>query len=126
MICRRGWWGTLAALGVHPSPERGIPPSVQIVDALSLAWATLCTALGAVRIPVAQVVWTAMVVAFPLPTAGDLYSINRYVLMAWPAFFFTGWWLRRRPLSAAAVMVVGMAEIFVLARAHVAGAIFVG
>jgi hypothetical protein len=126
VICRRGWWGTLAALRIHPSPERGIPPSVQIVDALSLAWATICTAVGALRIPVAQVLWTAIVVAFPLPTAGDLFSINRYVLMAWPAFFVTGWWLRRRPLLAAAVMLVGMAGVFVLARGHVAGSIFVG
>jgi hypothetical protein len=125
-ILRRLRWGLLAELRIRPSPEAAIGPRVQIVDGLMTIWATCCAALGWLRLPLAQVVWIAAMLALPLPTGGNGYAMNRYLLEAWPAFFLTAWWLRRHRWLAAAVMVAGLAAMFLFARDDVGGRTYVG
>src|SRR5579875_238521 len=125
-LMRRLRWGVLAELRIRPSPETAIGPRVQIVDGLMTIWATLCSALGWLRLPLAHVVWIAAMLAFPLPTAGNGYAMNRYLLEAWPAFFLTAWWLRRRRWLAALVMALGLMAMFLFARDDVGGLTYVG
>ncbi len=125
-LMRRLGWGVLAELRIRPSPVTEIGPRVQIVDGLMTIWATLCSALGWLRLPLAQVVWIAAMLVFPLPTAGNVYAMNRYLLEAWPAFFLAAWWLRRHRWLAILVMGLGLAAMFLFARDDVGGATYVG
>jgi hypothetical protein len=99
-------------------------PRTFVLDGVAVVWATACAAAGWIKLPLAHVVWIALMVGFPLATGGTQYSLNRYMLAAWPAFFFSGWLLRRAPLAAGALMAVDLAAMFVFTRDHVLG--FVG
>jgi hypothetical protein len=114
-LLRRLWLGLREVLHVRPSPiDRWYSSRVQILDGLMLLWATGCSLLGRVPLGLAHVVWILLMVAFPLPAGGNPMSTNRYLLVAFPAFYLVGWWLRRRPLLAVPVALTGMVAMFVL------------
>jgi hypothetical protein len=114
-LLRRLWLGMREALHVRPSPiDRWYSARVQILDGLMLLWATACGLLGRVPLGPAHVAWILLMVAFPLPAGGNPMSMNRYLLMAFPAFYLAGWWLRRRPLLAVPAALGGLVAMFVL------------
>jgi len=121
LLLRRAYHGLLGVLNLRVVPGW---PRTYVLDGVALVWGTACAALGWLRLPPAHALWTALMVGFPLLTGGTQFSINRYLLAAWPAFFFSAWVLRRVPLLAAAVMAVDLAAMFVLVQDHVRG--FVG
>jgi hypothetical protein len=114
-LLRRLWLGLREALRIRPSPiDRWYSSRVQILDGLMLLWTTGCGLLGRVPLGLAHVTWILLMVAFPLPAGGNPISTNRYLLVAFPAFYLLGWWLRRRPLLAVPAALGGMAAMFVL------------
>jgi hypothetical protein len=134
MLIRRAYWGVLAELRVRPLPVvpeavtgHALPgPRTYVLDGAALVWGGASAALAWIRLPLAHLAWIVLMVGFSLPTGGNQLSMNRYVLAAWPAFFLAGWILRRLPLAAAGLMVVDLAAMFLFARDHVLGAVFVG
>jgi hypothetical protein len=114
-LLHRMWWGVREELGIKPSP---ITPwysaKVQALDGVMLVWATACSFLGRIPLGLAHVLWILLAVVFPLPAGGNPISTNRYLLVAFPAFFLTGWWLRRRPLLVVPLVVVGLIGLFLL------------
>jgi hypothetical protein len=114
-LLRRLWLGVREVLHVGPSPiDRWYSSRVQILDGLMLLWATGCGLLGRVPLGLAHVAWILLVLAFPLPAGGNPMSMNRYLLVAFPAFFLIGWWLRRRPLLTVPVALAGLVAMFML------------
>jgi hypothetical protein len=114
-LLRRLGLGVAEVLHVRPSPiDRWYSSRVQILDGLMLLWATGCGLLGRVPLGLAHVSWILLMVAFPLPAGGNPMSTNRYLLVAFPAFFLMGWWLRHRPLLAVPAALVGLVAMFVL------------
>lgn len=124
-LLHRMWWGVREELGIKPSPLTPLySAKVQALDGLMLLWASACTLLGRAPLGLAHVAWIFLAVVFPLPAGGSPISTNRYLLVAFPAFFLTGWWLRRRPLLALPLVVVGLVGLFVLsgeATSHFVG-----
>lgn len=113
-LLRRLWLGVREALHVRPSPiDRWYSSRVQILDGLMLLWATACGLLGRIPLGLAHVAWILLLVVFPLPAGGNPVSTNRYLLVAFPAFYLVGWWLRRRPLLAVPATLGGMVAMFV-------------
>jgi hypothetical protein len=114
-LLRRLWLGGRELLRVEPSPiDRFSSARVQVLDGLMLLWATVSGLLGGVPLGLAHVAWILLMVAFPLPAGGSPMSTNRYLLMAFPAFYLVGWWLRRRPLLAAPLALGGLAAMLAL------------
>jgi hypothetical protein len=114
-LLRRLWLGLREALHVRPSPiDRWYSWRVQILDGLMLLWATACALLGRLPLGLAHVAWILLMVAFPLPAGGNPMSTNRYLLVAFPAFYLAGWWLRRWPLLAVPAALGGLIAMFVL------------
>jgi hypothetical protein len=114
-LLRRLWLGLREVLHVQPSPiDRWYSARVQVLDGLMLLWATACALLGRVPLGLAHVAWILLMVAFPLPAGGNPLSTNRYLLVAFPAFYLVGWWLRRWPLLAVPAALGGMIGMFVL------------
>jgi hypothetical protein len=114
-LLRRLWLGVREVLRLGPSPiDRFYSARVQILDGLMLLWATACALLGRVPLGLAHVAWILLMLAFPLPAGGNPMSMNRYLLVAFPAFYLAGWWLRRRPLLAVPAVLGGLVAIFVL------------
>jgi hypothetical protein len=125
-ILHRMWWGFEAELHYKPSPVTAwISPKVQILDGLTLLWGTVCGLLGWLAVGVAQAVWVAILVLYPLFSGGNPLSTNRLVLVAFPLFFVAAWLLRRRPILAVAVVVAGLVALFPFTTDHVTGR-FVG
>jgi len=115
-LLHRLWWGVRAELRIKPSPISGwYSPKVQILDGVMLLWATASSFLGRVPLGLAHVVWIFLAVVFPLPAGGNPISTNRYLLVAFPAFFLLGWWLRRRPWLALPMCLAGLFGLFLLA-----------
>lgn len=114
-LLRRLWLGVREMLHVQRSPiDRWYSPRVQFLDGLMLLWATACTLLGRVPLGLAHVAWILLMLAFPLSAGGNPVSTNRYLLVAFPAFYLVGWWLRRRPVLAVPLVLAGMVAMSVL------------
>lgn len=114
-LVRRLWLGVREMLHLGPSPvDRWFSARVQILDGLMLLWTTGCALLGRVPLGLAHIAWIGLMVAFPLAAGGNPMSTNRYLLVAFPAFYLVGWWLRHRPLLAVPAVLAGMVAMFVL------------
>ena len=114
-LLRRLWLGAGEVLRLRPSPvDRWYSARVQVLDGLMLLWATASALLGRVPLGLAHVAWILLLVAYPLPAGGNPISTNRYLLVAFPAFYLAGWWLRRRPLLAVPAALAGLVALFVL------------
>lgn len=128
-ILHRGWWGVRALLHIKPSPYTPwIAPKVQALDGITLLWTSFCGLVGLVRrVPLGlpQAIWILLVVAYPLPAGGNPIGTNRLLFVAFPAFFLTAWWLRRRAWLAVPLCACGLAAMFQFTADHVTGR-FVG
>ncbi len=119
--------GPIAAMGLMLQQARdgaravlGRPSGQRLVDVPTIAanWLGLLAGIvsaiaGWTRLRAYEIAWIVVVLLVPL-VSGTGESLDRYVLAAFPAFFLLGWWLRRWPIAAVALMALSSAWLFVL------------
>ena len=101
-----------ALLG-RPSGQRLIDVPTIAANSIALVAGAVTTLFGWTRLRAYEVVWVALVFLVPL-VSGTGESLDRYWLAAFPFFFLLGWWLRRWPVAAFALMGLSAVWLFVL------------
>jgi len=104
--------GARALLG-RPRSQRLVDVPTIAANSVALLAGIVTIIAGWTKLRAYEIVWVALVFLVPL-LSGTGESLDRYWLAAFPFFFLLGWWLRRWPIAAGALMALSSVWLLVL------------